>query len=179
MVADQGGPPPDWVVAPNEGWVAPRGRTPDGRVVATEGRRVLSFLVDYVIWLVPQLLVMGGIVAVFVTSVIDEEEPSGSAIAAVILLYLLVFAIGICRLAVEAEKVARRGRTWGMQAMQLRVIDARNGGPVTRGRAWGRAAFATWISSQLFGFGYWWAFFDNRNRCLHDLVCATVVIDER
>ena len=178
-MADQVGPPPDWVVAPNEGWLAPRGRTPDGRVLASQGRRVLAFLIDYAIWIVPQLLVIGAIVAVFLTSIIDEEEPPPSAIIAIILLYLLAFAIGIGRLAVEAEKVARRGRTWGMQAMQLRVIDARNGGPVTRGRAWGRAAFATWISAQLFGFGYWWAFFDNRSRCLHDLVCATVVIDER
>ena len=177
-MADQGSPPPDWVVAPSEGWVAPRGRTPDGRLLASQGRRVLAFLIDYAIWLVPQALVIGVIVAVFI-SIADEEELPASAIVTVILLYLLIFAIAIGRVAVEAEMVARRGRTWGMQAMHLRAVDARNGGPVTRGRAWGRAAFASWISSQLFGFGYWWAFFDNRNRCLHDLVCATVIIDER
>jgi len=60
-MADYGRPPPDWVVAPNEGWVAPRGRTPDGRVLATQGRRVLAFLIDYGIWVVPQMLVVGAL----------------------------------------------------------------------------------------------------------------------
>jgi len=178
-VADQWGPRADWVVAPGEGWVAPRGRTPDGRVLATQGRRVLALLIDHAIWGVPQMAALGVALAIVFSSAARDEEPSGTAVAIILLLYLAAFALGIVRLAVEAELIARRGRTWGLKAMQLRIIDARTGGAVTRGRAWGRAAFATWISSQLFGFGFWWAFFDNRNRCLHDLVCATVVIDER
>ena len=167
------------MVAPSEGWVAPRGRTPDGRVLATQGRRLLGFLVDVAIWLVPQLVVISAIMAVAFLSVDEEGELSGSGIAAILLMYLLVFALVLVRLAVEAEMIARKGQTWGMRALRLRAVDARTGGPLTRGRAWGRAAFAAFISGQLFGFGYWWAFFDNRNRCLHDLVCTTVVIDER
>ena len=178
-MAEQGAAGPDWVVAPNEGWVAPRGRTPDGRVLATQGRRLLGLLIDTAIWLVPQMVVIGVIVAIAVVSAGEDGELSGAAIAAIVLAYLLVFALVVVRLAVEAELIARRGQTWGMRALRLRAIDARTGGPLSRGRAWGRAAFAAFISGQLFGFGYWWAFFDNRNRALHDLICTTVVIDER
>lgn len=179
VVADPRYAPPDWVVAPGEGWVAPRGRTPDGRVLASQGRRVLGFLVDLAIWSVPQLGIMGVLFVVAFSSSLEDEEPSVGAIVAILLLYLLVFAVAILRVVVEAEKVARSGQTWGMRALRLRAIDSRSGGPVSRGRAWGRAAFGSWISSQMFGLGYWWAFFDNRNRCLHDLVCSVVVVDER
>ena len=180
-MAETAGPQPDWVVAPADGWVAPRGRTPDGRVLATEGRRALAFLVDIAIWLVPQMiLIVALVVASLPLFALDaEEEPSGATIAALVLIYGLIFAVGILRLVVEAELVARRGQTWGMKAMRLRVVDGRTGGRVSRGRAWARAAFAAFISGQLAGLGYWWAFFDNRNRTLHDLVCTTVVVDER
>lgn len=172
-----------WVVAPGDGWVAPKGWTPDGRVVAEPGRRVLAFLVDMAIWTVPQVLVVGATLVAVFSTLADPENESGEASGRdailVLSLYGVLFALGLLRLAVEAELVARRGQTWGMKALHLRVIDGRTGGAIGRGRAWGRAAFGTWISSQLFGLGYWWAFFDDRKRTLHDLVCTTVVVDER
>lgn len=179
-------PHPDWVVAPSEGWVAPKGRTPDGRVVADPGRRLLGYLLDMAIWWVPITLV-GALLAVVVFATADLSSSSDSPNAGppdavflfIGLFYVLIFGLGIVRIGVEAELVARRGQTWGMRALHLRVIDARTGGPVTRGRAWGRAAFASFVSGQLFGFGFWWSFFDDRKRALHDLVCATVVVDER
>jgi uncharacterized RDD family membrane protein YckC len=181
-MADYGGYGPDWVVSPADGWTAPKGRTPDGRVLADGGRRVLGFLVDLAIWTVPQVILITVAIVVLVASIPSDsssEDPSTGGILAFLGIYALIFLVGILRLAVEAEKVARTGQTWGMKALDLRVVDGRTGGPVTRGRAWGRAAFGSFLSSQLFGFGYWWAFFDDRNRTLHDLVCATVVIDER
>lgn len=181
-MAEHGGYGPGWVVAPTEGWVAPKGRTPDGRVLAEGGRRVLGLLVDVAIWAVPQILATVGAVVAFLLSIPDEasgEEASTAGIVVAVVLYLLVFLLIFVRIAVEAEKVARSGQTWGMKALQLRAVDSRTGGPVTRGRAWGRALFAGFISGQLAGLGYWWSFFDDRNRTLHDLVCHTVVIDER
>ena len=169
----------DWVVATHEGWAAPKGRTPDGRVLAGPGRRLLAHLLDGAIWLVPQVLAF--LALVLVLAYLSETSGSASEeeVAFYFLVPLLVLTIATVRLAVEAEKVARRGRTWGMRALRLRAVDLRTGGPIPRGRAWGRAAFATFISSQLFGFGYWWAFFDDRHRALHDLVCGVVVLDER
>lgn len=174
------------MVAPGDGWVAPRGRTPDGRVVADPGRRFLGFLVDLAIWVVPQALLIIGLVILILVSAADttttadgtEEVPVGTLLL-FLGIYGLIFVLAVVRIAVEAELVARRGQTWGMKAVRLRAVDSRTGGPVTRGRAWGRAAFAAMISSQLFGIGYWWAFFDDRRRTLHDLVTSTVVIDER
>lgn len=185
-MASYGAPGPGWVVSPGDGWVAPKGLTPDGRVLADPGRRLLGFLVDTAIWVVPQLLLVGVLlIAIFVsipsdaTSSTGSEEVTVSTVLLIVGLYGLLFLLGIARIAVEAELVARRGQTWGMKALRLRAIDSRSGGPVTRGRAWGRAAFAAVISSQLFGIGYWWAFFDDRKRALHDVVTTTVVVDER
>ena len=180
-MAEAGRFPPHWVVAPGDGWVAPRGRTPDGRVLATVGRRVRAFLLDVAIWLVPQMiLVLALVVALLPLFALGpEEEPPPASIVAVVVIYLLMFGVGILQVAVAAELVARRGQTWGMRALGLRVVDGRTGGPVSRGRAWGRAAFAAFLSGQAFGIGYWWSFFDDRNRTLHDLVSSTVVVDER
>lgn len=173
---------PGWVVSPSDGWSAPKGFTPDGRVLADGGRRVLGFLVDMAIWTVPQMLLLGGAIIALVTSFPDDpssEDPSTGGILAFLAAYVLMFLLGLVKIAVEAEKVARTGQTWGMKALRLRVVDGKTGGSITRGRAWGRAAFGSFLSAQLLGFGYWWAFFDDRNRTLHDLVCTTVVIDER
>jgi uncharacterized RDD family membrane protein YckC len=187
-MADYGGQQADWVVAPHEGWVAPKGRTPDGRVLADQGRRTLGFLVDLLIWLVPQIVVLGALGALFFASidsatttneVTGTEELSGGSVALLALLYGSIFVLAIVRMAVEAELLARHGQTWGMRALKLRVVDAKTGGPVTRGRAWARGLFGVFVSAQLCYFGYWWSFFDNRKRTLHDLIVTTVVIDER
>jgi uncharacterized RDD family membrane protein YckC len=61
----------------------------------------------------------------------------------------------------------------------LRIVDAKTGGGISRGKAYGRTAFARFISGQVFGIGYWWSFFDDRNRTLHDLVIGAVVVDDR
>lgn len=174
-------------MAPSDGWVAPKGYTPDGRVVAEPGRRVLGFLVDLAIWSVPQVaLFIGLLVVIFASAASDTTtdpngtaELPGSTVLLLVGLYGLIFVLIVARVAVEAEMVARRGQTWGMKALRLRAVDGRTGGPLTRGRAWGRAAFAAMIGGQLFGLGYWWAFLDDRNRTLHDLVTSTIVIDER
>ena len=97
--------------------MAPKGLTPDGRVLASQGRRVLAYLNGYGIWMVPNAIIGVLPVATFVSALSESDDLS-----------------------------------------ELNV-------PVVVG--------------QLFGFGYWWAFFDDRNRALHDLVCAVVVIDER
>jgi len=159
--------------------VAPKGLTPDGRVLASQGHRLLAYLIDYGIWMVPNGIIGVLLLVTFVSSLSFTGDFSELNVPVVLALYAALFALGLLRLALEAEKLTRRGQTWGMQAMGLRAVDARNGGSITRGRAWARTAFAFWVSSQVFGFGYWWAFFDDRNRALHDLVCAVVVIDER
>ena len=76
----------------------------------------------------------------------------------------LLLGVGTLRLVVDAENLAGRGQTWGMRALRLRAVDGSTGGPVPRGRAWGRVAFASFLSSLCLGFGYWWAFFDGQIR---------------
>jgi uncharacterized RDD family membrane protein YckC len=165
--------------------VAPKGFTPDGRRVADPGRRLLGLLVDLAIWTGPQVLLIVALAVLLIAGATPSDAAGGGAelpastVITIVGLYALVFVLGIAKVAVEAEKVCRSGQTWGMKALRLRAIDGRTGGSITRGRAWGRAAFAAMVSGQLFGIGYWWAFFDDRKRTLHDLVTSTVVIDER
>ena len=108
----------------------------------------------------------------------DKDESGGDTTFWVVLVPLLL-GIGMLRLVVDAENITRRGQTWGMRALRLRAVEGSTGGPVSRGQAWGRVAFASFISSLCLGFGFWWALFDHQKRALHDVVCGTVLIDER
>jgi uncharacterized RDD family membrane protein YckC len=178
--------PPGWVWSASDGWWAPKGMTPDGRRLAQPGKRFLGFFLDGLITFLPMMAL--AVVAIVIVagsaaaSVNEDGAADGTAGAGFVIgilgLYALIFVFSIGVFVLEAELLYRRGRTWGMGWSGLRVIDAKTGGPISRGRAYARTAFARFISGQVFGFGFWWAFFDDRNRTLHDLVVGTVVIEE-
>ena len=162
-----------------DGWSAPLGLTPDGRRLAGPGKRFLGLFLDGLLWGLPALVLYGLFLAVIIASAPAQGEAAGAGfVLGILAVYGFVFLLGIAAVAVESELLFRRGRTWGMGWTGLRVVDARTGAPISRGRAWGRTLFARFISGQICGLGYWWALFDNRNRTLHDLVVGTVVIEE-
>lgn len=66
------------------------------------------------------------------------------------------------------------GRTLGMQAWRMRVVDERGGG-IGWGRALARFA-AAGLSWMLLGGGYLWALLDPERRTLHDRVSGTRLI---
>jgi uncharacterized RDD family membrane protein YckC len=176
---------PGWVVAPADGWVAPKGWTPDGRLLAGPGRRFLGYVYDWLVFSLPvtivSLIVFAVLAVKFLSSVDEAGEPhlGGGFVVAILVIYVAVTLVSLGTLAIQAELVYRRSATPGMRWAGLRVVDAKTGGAVSRGKAWGRTAFAAFISAQIYGIGYFWAFWDDRNRTLHDLVAGTVVIDER
>jgi uncharacterized RDD family membrane protein YckC len=71
----------------------------------------------------------------------------------------------------------RTGQTPGMQAMHIRVVRDKDGGPVGWGSAILRLIGYT-INSIIFGLpiGWLWVFFDRRRRGWHDLIGSTVVV---
>jgi len=73
---------------------------------------------------------------------------------------------------------SRGGRTLPMQTWRMRLV--RDGSPsVALGRAALRYALA-WPSLLVFGFGFFWAFFDRDRQFLHDRLAGTriVMIDD-
>ena len=157
-----------------------KGRTPDGQLLASPGRRLAGYLIDAVLWVMICLLVVAALFAAFAVYFFtgDDKDESGADTTFWVSLVALLLVVGVLRLVVEAERVARRGQTWGMWAVHVRAVDDRTGGLVSRPRAWARVAFASSLSGSFLGLGYWWALFDDRRRTLHDLVCSIVVVDE-
>ena len=71
----------------------------------------------------------------------------------------------------------RTGQTPGMQALNIRVVRDKDGGPVS----WGSAILRLigyGINSIIFGLpiGWLWILFDSRRRGWHDLIGSTVVV---
>ncbi len=165
------------VYAPGDGWWAPKGFTPDGRTLAPIGRRLGGMLLDGLVVAVPSLvLLVVALVAIIGSAASDNESTGAPGVGLFLSAYAVIFLINIGYFFVEAELLYRRGATWGMGWLDLKVIDTKTGGPISRGKAYGRTAFARFISGQLFGFGYWYALMDDRRRTAHDLVCGTVVV---
>ena len=93
----------------------------------------------------------------------------------------IIFMLGICYLYFSWFWI-HGGQSLGMKTwhIQLQSRDAKNN---SNGQIdWKIAAmrfFSAIISWSVFGLGFLWAFFDKKNRCWHDLISKTVLIDLR
>jgi uncharacterized RDD family membrane protein YckC len=72
--------------------------------------------------------------------------------------------------------LARTGQTWGRTIVGIRVIRLDNGDSPGVGKALGRTLFSQFISGWLFGLGYLWMLWDDRNQTWHDKVAGTLVV---
>ena len=68
------------------------------------------------------------------------------------------------------------GQTPGKRLCKIRVIDARNGGPIGYGRAFGRWLFEWFISSSVCWLGYLWMLWDREKQTWHDKVTSSLVV---
>lgn len=79
--------------------------------------------------------------------------------------------------AIVAFWIARQA-TPGKMVIGARIVDARTGGPITRGQAIGR--YLGYYVSLLGGFlGFFWVAWDPRKQGWHDKLAGTVVVRER
>lgn len=69
---------------------------------------------------------------------------------------------------------SRNGQTLGMRAWRLRVVTA-NGDSVSLPKAMLRYACA-WASLLPAGLGFWWALLDRQNKCWHDHLSGTRLV---
>ena len=70
---------------------------------------------------------------------------------------------------------SKSGATPGMQMLGLRVVRARDGGPLDFGTAFVRL-IGFWINGMVCDLGFIWVAFEPRKRGWHDMIADTVVI---
>lgn len=89
-----------------------------------------------------------------------------------------VTVIGILALLYFPYFWARGGQTPGMRVTGIRVVNDRDGSPITWGTAFLRL-IGYWVSSAVFSLGFIWILIDSRRRGWHDLIAGTCVIASR
>lgn len=151
---------------------------PFAGVRADFGRRVIGYLIDAAVLLVPIVVIFGGAIALFIASLPsdDTQSPNSGSFAVLFLAYPIVFVIGW---GYQLYFQTGGRRTVGQRVAKLRVVDATTGAPLTLGKAFLRVLIAGIASGQVVGLGYWWALWDAEGRTWHDMVAGSVVLDER
>jgi uncharacterized RDD family membrane protein YckC len=151
----------------------------EGKPLASWGTRVGATLIDWLILLVPVVLIVVVVVVV--------AYSSGTGAAAVGLSSTLAYFVALCLYAplLMARKGSGNGQTLGKQMLGIRVVrDA--GAPYDFGTAFLREVV---IKGLLFGvvggwflaiptiLDYLWPLWDDENRCLHDFVASSHVVE--
>ena len=118
------------------------------------GRRLLAFIVDFLVLLIPSAIVL----AVF------GRNAGGQGIQTLISLAYFTYFEG-----------GPTGATLGKRALGIRVYDLRQGGPIGYGRG-----LIRWLGRIVSGFvcylGYFWMLWDREKQCWHDKIATTVVV---
>jgi uncharacterized RDD family membrane protein YckC len=167
---------------PPGGWQAPiaaSGPGWHGAPLASWGSRVGAALLDWLILLVP---------VVVVTIVVAAIVAAGSSVGAVvvgIIAFLAYFLVALFYAPLLMSRDgARNGQTWGKQIVGITVVRD-NGTPVSMGFAFLRELVVkqilfVWGGSFLFYIptllDYLWPLWDDQNRCLHDMIVSTHVV---
>ncbi|MCC3751160.1 MAG: RDD family protein [Halorhodospira halophila] len=138
-----------------------------GRVFSAFGLRIGALLYDLL--LVVSIIFLGS--AVFLPVSGGEAPAPGTWLSVAYQVYLLALVYLFFVLF-----WTRGGRTLGMLAWRLRVVNA-EGVPPTLGQASARFV-AAGLSWALLGLGFVWALFDAEHRALHDRLAGTWLIRE-
>ena len=165
---------------PPGGWQQPIAQQPgwSGQPLASWGSRAAALLIDWLILLVPVVVLTLIIVG------IAAGSDTGAAVTAILgfLTYLIVALIYAPML--MARQGANNGQTWGKQMMGIRVT--RDSGE-TMSFGWAALreiavkGLALAIVSSIIPIipwllNYLWPLWDDQNRALHDMVCSTHVV---
>ena len=146
----------------------PGGSYPEGD--AGWGQQPTGYLAGW--WYRVGATILDGIIIGIPSSVVTFAGTRAAGSALAIVIQAAYFTI----------MLSRRGQTLGNMAVRTRVVDARTGGPLTTGKAFGR-----WAAQFLFGIGvilflvptlidYLWPLWDSQNQTLHDKIAGTVVL---
>ncbi len=100
------------------------------------------------------------------------DKPAGGLLAGAIALGVA----GLILVVILYVRALGKGQTWGMKLTGIRLVRSDNGLPVGFGKAFGRALFAGFISSNIFYLGYLWAAWDDRNQTWQDKIISSYVV---
>jgi uncharacterized RDD family membrane protein YckC len=169
-------------------------------------RRVLASLIDGLVRDVPMILLAvyvffinghfkftppaPGTSQISACSFHTNEMVCGNVFVAHANIMILVIGLIVITLGWGAYVVfaiaGKHGATIGMRAMKIRIVSARDLGPVSKGRSLIR--YAVYLAIRLVAFKIdglptaadsLWPLWDKRNQTLHDKVAGTVAIDLR
>ena len=121
-------------------------------------QRVAAILIDSLILVVLQFVVVG------VLAAISED--------AAIIGYFIVIVAGIAYYVMLEG--GESGQTVGKKALNIRVYDLKQGGPIGYGRAFIR--YIGRIASSIFLIGYLWSIWDSEKQTFHDKFAGSVVV---
>jgi uncharacterized RDD family membrane protein YckC len=173
-------PPGGWqqpIARPTAGWA--------GQPLASWGSRVAAWFIDWLVLLIPAVILFFVVVAGAWGISGDDDASTGAVIAATIL-YVVLISVVILLYAplLMMRKGAGNGQTLGKQLIGIRVV--RDNG-VSMSFGW--AAFrevvikglAVGIASSIIPIVPWfldnfWPLWDDENRALHDMAASTHVV---
>lgn len=177
-------PPGGWtqpVASPQQSFAVAPGE------LAGWGARLGAFLIDFLILLVPYLIIFFGLVAgaVGITGTNSEDAAVGGVIIALLLSFLVFAGLALLYAPLLMKRAgANNGQTWGKQVVGIRAVRD-NGQPFTFGSAALREVvlkgLAVTIASSIIPIipwflNYFWPLWDDQNRALHDMVVSTHVV---
>jgi uncharacterized RDD family membrane protein YckC len=165
---------------PPGGWQQPIAQHPGwtGQPLASWGSRVAATLIDWVILLIPVI-----VLTVIVVAIATGSDTAGWVTGVLgFLAFLVVVFVYAPVLMMRQGK--HNGQTWGKQAIGIRVVRD-SGQPMSFGWAALREiavkGLAVSIASSIIPLIPWlldilWPLWDDENRALHDIVCSTHVV---
>jgi uncharacterized RDD family membrane protein YckC len=181
---ESGSPPPQ---APPSGWEQPI-PTPsgwEGRPLASWGSRAGATLIDWLVLLIPAVVLFIVVVAGALGISGDDDASTGAVIAAIVLYVVLISAVVLLYAPLlMMRKGAHNGQTLGKQLVGITVV-RNTGQPMNF--AWSALrevvvkGLAVGIASSIIPLLPWlldilWPLWDDENRALHDLAVQTHVV---
>ncbi len=131
--------------------------------------RVGAWLIDYVILIVPTMLIA------FLVNILSSTSSPDSINPVVGLLFALQTLLNLAiPMVYETYFIGKMGQTPGKMVCGIKVVRS-DGDSLTYLRAFGRH-FAKYLSQLICGIGYIMVAFDDEKRGLHDHICDTRVI---
>jgi uncharacterized RDD family membrane protein YckC len=173
-------PPGGWqqpIARPTAGWM--------GQPLASWGSRLGAWFIDWLVLLIPAVILFFVVVAGAWGISGDDNASTGAVIGATIL-YVLLMSVVVLLYAplLMMRQGAANGQTLGKQVLGIRVVRD-SGQPMSFGWAALREvvikALAVGIASSIIPIipwflNYFWPLWDDQNRALHDMAASTHVV---
>jgi uncharacterized RDD family membrane protein YckC len=156
-----------------------------GQPLAGWGSRLGATLIDWLVLLIPAVILFFVVIAGAWGISGDDDASTGAVIGATILYIVLISAVVLLYAPLlMMRQGAHNGQTWGKQLVGIRVVRD-SGEPMGFGWAALREVviknLAVGIASSIIPIipwflNYFWPLWDDQNRALHDMAVSTHVV---